>query len=328
MLNLIGMGYSHAKVEMTNQFIENLGINTTAEWIKAKIGIESRVVSMPLTYIEATKNEDPRKAVFVAETNASILGIEAGLNALRNTGLKPSDIGLVIVNCCTPVKLGQTEAQRIARGLGISAPSYDVFSACPAFALHMDYLRNFKEEELPDYVLCISTATMSQHVNYNERSDGAIWGDGASACIISPRVSGRLSVTDTFFTTDCSRCHAVVVKRYGHFWQDGRAIRDFSVRQTVRLIKVLEEKYNLDWSRDIFIGHQANLTMLKQITGNRRIPDENHWFNVSHLGNQAGAGCAAVLAMNWEKLQKGQRILIAVVGAGLSWGAVLLEVAT
>ncbi|NMC63998.1 MAG: ketoacyl-ACP synthase III, partial [SAR324 cluster bacterium] len=52
----------------------------------------------------------------------------------------------------------------------------------------------------------------------------------------------------------------------------------------------------------------------------------NHWHNVTHIGNQAGAGCAAVLAMNWDKLKAGQRIVIAVVGAGLSWGSVLLEV--
>lgn len=326
MLSVLGMGYSHAKTEVTNKFIEDLGVDTTAEWIIDKIGIASRVVSMPLDYIEKTMNVDPRGAQKAALTNTTKLGAEAAANALVNADVKVSDIGLVIVNCCTPTALNQPEACRIARELGINCQAYDVFSACPGFALHMDYLRNFREEELPDYVLCIATATISQKVDYNERSDGAIWGDGAAAWIVSPRKKGRLAVKDSFFTSDCTRAGAVVINRFGHFWQDGRAVRDFSVRQTVRLIKSLEEKYNLDWSKDIFVGHQANFTMLRQITDNRNIPDENHWFNVVNIGNQAGAGCAVVIASHWDELLPGQRIVVAVVGAGLSWGSVLLEV--
>ncbi len=326
MLSVIGMGYSHAKTEVTNQFIEDIGVDTTAEWIVDKIGIESRVVSMPLEYIKKTMNVDPRCARKAALTNTTKLGVEAAANALAIAGVKASEIGRVIVNCCTPTVLNQPEACRIARELDINCDAYDVFSACPGFALQMDYLRNFREEELPDYVLCIAAATISQKVDYNERSDGAIWGDGAAAWIVSPRRKGRLIVKDTFFSSDCSRVGAVRINRFGHFWQDGRAIRDFSVRQTVRLIKVFEKKHGIDWSKDIFVGHQANFTMLRQITGNRHIPDENHWFNVVSIGNQAGAGCAVVIASHWDELQRGQRILVAVVGAGLSWGSVLLEV--
>lgn len=320
------MGYSHATTEVSNKFLEDLGIETTEEWIIDKIGIESRVISMPLDYIQKTRNIDPRGAIEVAQTNATELGTSAARDAMKRAGISASDIGMIITNCCTPSKLGQGESQRIARSLGIDCLAYDVFSACPAFSVQTDFLRNFEEDNLPDYVLCISSGTISQKVNYNERSDGAIWGDGAAAWIVSPRKPGRIVIKDSTFASDCIRAGAVVITRFGHFNQDGRAVRDFSVRQTVRLIKRLEDKYNLDWSKDIFIGHQANYTMLRQITGNRNIPDENHWFNVVNIGNQAGAGCAAVLAMNWDRLEKGQRILIAVVGAGLSWGSVLMEV--
>jgi 3-oxoacyl-[acyl-carrier-protein] synthase-3 len=117
----------------------------------------------------------------------------------------------------------------------------------------------------------------------------------------------------------------VVVDTYQHFKQDGRAVRDFSVRQTVRLIKALEMHYPIDWSRDIFIGHQANRTMLEQITNNREIPPTNHWHNVTYLGNQAGAGAPASLSAHWEHIQPGQYIVVAVVGAGLSWGSILMK---
>jgi 3-oxoacyl-[acyl-carrier-protein] synthase-3 len=187
-------------------------------------------------------------------------------------------------------------------------------------------LRNYEESKLPEFVLCISTATLTHHVNYNDRSDGAIWGDGAAAWIVSPRHVGKLEVLDSMYTADPTRCLAVVVDSYSFFHQDGRAVRDFSVRQTVRLVKAIEEQYPIDWTRDIFIGHQANRTMLEQITNNREIPAENHWHNVTYLGNQAGAGAPASLSMHWDKLVPGQHIVVAVVGAGLSWGSIVMRV--
>src|SRR5690606_9733170 len=99
----------------------------------------------------------------------TILGAEAARMAIAQAGISKDDIGLVIANCCTPVQTTPSEAQRIACELEIVKPAYDVFTACPAFALHMDYLNSMKEEKLPDYILCVSTATLTQHVNYNDR---------------------------------------------------------------------------------------------------------------------------------------------------------------
>lgn len=217
------------------------------------------------------------------------------------------------------------ESHRLADRLGISPECYDVFTACPVFALHIDFVRNFREEELPEYILCVSTVTLTQNVNYNDRSDGAIWGDGAAAWVISGKRPGKMKILDSHFNADPTRCEAVVVDRFGHFHQDGRAVRDFSVRQTVRLIKRIESEHEINWSRDVFIGHQANKTMLEQITNNREIPPENHWHNVTKIGNQAGASAPAVLAMNWDRVKPGQKVVVAVVGAGLSWGSILLE---
>lgn len=325
MLSVLGIGYSHPTIVIDNQFLEDLQVGTNAQWILEKIGIRTRFTSLPLEYISKTRNEDPTQALGVSTTNSTQLGINAGKMALERSGIKANEVGLVICNCCVPKELAPTESKRIAAGLGISAPTYEVFSACPAFALQIDFLNNFEEDVLPKYILCVSTATLTHKVNYNDRSDGAIWGDGAAAWVVSSQKQGKLTVVDSIFTADPTRCEAVVVDTFGHFHQDGRAVRDFSVRQTVRLIKSMEEKHNLDWSRDVFIGHQANATMLEQITNNREIPPINHWHNVETHGNQAGAGAPVTLGQHWDQIKSGQRILIAVVGAGLSWGSVLLE---
>lgn len=325
MLHILGMGSCHPTVAIDNKFLESLDVGTNEQWILEKIGIITRLTTLPLDYIRDTRNQDPREAPKVASISPTEMGERAARQALERAGIGPEQVGLLICNCCTPYQTAPPEASRVAKALGIKVKAYDVFTACPAFALHIDFLRSFKDECLPDYVLCVSTAALTQNVNYNDRSDGAIWGDGAAAWVVSPRHEGRLRVRDAMFMADPMRCDAVVVDRYGFFHQDGRAVRDFSVRQTVRLIKAVEEANEIDWNRDIFIGHQANATMLQQITNNRGIPDANHWRNVETVGNQAGAGAPASIAMHWDDIVPGQKIVVAVVGAGLSWGSTLLE---
>ncbi len=325
-LFIIGMGYAHPETLIDNRFIEDLDIGTNAEWIIEKIGIRTRLSTLPLDYIRTTRNKDPREAFRVASMSPTDLGTRAAEMALAAAGISAQDVGLVICNCCAPTCTLPTQGQQIAERLGIAeTKSYEVFSACPAFALQMDYLASFEEASLPEFILCISTAALTQHVNYNDRSDAAIWGDGAAAWIVSPRHKGKLKLVHSLFTADPTRSDAVVIDTFGHFHQDGRAVRDFSVRQTVRLIKSLEEEFLLDWNKDIFVGHQANATMLSQITNNRGIPESNHWLNVTYIGNQAGAGAPTVMAMNWGKITPGTRICVAVVGAGLSWGSLLFE---
>ncbi len=325
-LSILGMGFSHPENQVTNDFILSLGIDTSREWILDKIGIERRLTSLPESYISETKNADPTLAPLHATDTPLSLAVRATDQACDRAGIKADQIGLIITNTCTPRATLPSESARIRQAIGAdAAASYDVFSACPAFALHIDYLRQREESALPEYILMISTGTMTQHVNYTDRTDPAIWADGASACIVSTRHQGKLKVLASTFTADPTRSAAVVVDTYGHFHQDGRAVRDFSVRQTVRMIKSMEEEHGLDWSKDIFIGHQANATMLQQIIGNRSIPQENHWSNVTMIGNQAGASASIVLAQHWDQIKPGMKIVVAVVGAGLSWGSVLLE---
>ena len=325
MLEILGMGFCHPDGVISNEFLEELDIGSEAEWIVSKIGIHERRTVLPLEYIKETKNKNPEAAIPLMEKTTISMAQEASEMALARAGLKASDVGLVILNTCTPAGFAPTEAAELASKLGIQVPAYDVLTACPAFALHIDYLNAFEPENLPDYVLCVSTAALTPKVDYSNRSDSAIWGDGAAAWIVSPRKEGRLSVLSTSFDADPLRCDAVVVDTYGHFHQDGRAVRDFSVRQTVRMIKRLEADFDIDWTRDSFIGHQANGTMLEQIRNNRKIPHENHWHNVSHIGNQAAAGAPIVLAQHWDEIKDGQYVVVAVLGAGLSWGAVMLK---
>jgi 3-oxoacyl-[acyl-carrier-protein] synthase III len=332
MLHILGMGSSHPKEYISNDFITNLDVGTSSDWILEKIGIETRVTSLSKDYIQRTKNLAPAQAEKFATVDSVELAVAAAKEAIARSNIDPREIGYIFSNSCNPSITSPSLAKRVAyalfKDLGVeySGDANEVTSACPGFALHMNFLNSLRIDTLPKYSLCFDSSTVTQSINYSDRTDGAIWGDGAAAWIVSPTENRGLRVIDTSFDADPTRCSAVVIDRFGHFHQDGRAVRDFSVRQTVRMLKKIELKHEIDWSRDVFIGHQANRTMLEQIVGNRKIPSTNHWHNVTTYGNQGGAGAPAVLSQNWDKMFKGQKIVVSVLGAGLSWGSVVAEV--
>ncbi len=77
--------------------------------------------------------------------------------------------------------------------------------------------------------------------------------------------------------------------------------------------------------RLIFIGHQANLSVLSTVCERSGIPDENHWRNVTLFGNTGCSGAPAVLSQHLRELRPGDRVIMALVGAGLTWATLVWE---
>ena len=73
-----------------------------------------------------------------------------------------------------------------------------------------------------------------------------------------------------------------------------------------------------------FIGHQANLLMLDAVA--RRIEVDTHWHNVESFGNTGAAGAPTVLSQRWDELAEGDVVVLAVVGSGLTWASVQIEI--
>jgi 3-oxoacyl-[acyl-carrier-protein] synthase III len=326
MLYIHGIGHAHPETEISNDFLEKLGSGLSASSIADRLGILSRRSVLPLDYISHTFNANPKDALLVASHTPTRLGAAAAQMALERAGIVESDVDLVIANCCTPVETMPAEAQRIAAHLQIHCKAFDVFSASSGFALHLDYLRSLRPEMLPRFTLCVCTATFTTVVNYHDAIDAAIWGDGAAAWIVSAkRPDNGMSVLHTCYGTEPRRCETVIVERTGHFRQNGVAVGHFSIGQTSKVLRTLRSNFDFDWRRTYFIGHQANARMLNAVCRSEGIPSERHLSNVAQIGNQAGAGAPATLSMNWDRLERGALAAVVVVGAGLSWGSVLLQ---
>jgi len=326
MLYLHGIGHFHPENVMTNQFFEELGIGTNDEWILERVGIRERRTVLSLDYIIRTKNRDPRAAGEASiYTNAQTAAF-AAKTAMERAGIGPGDIGLVISGCCAPSFSTPADAAVIAAGLGIDAPCFDLNSACASFGMHVDFLNRMAPERIPPYVLIVQPENITRAMDFSDRSNCVLFGDGTTAAVLSGTVPSRLAFTESDSMTKASAWEKVMIVN-GHFRQDGHAVQGFAIRSmtdAVRKLMALHESGKE--GRFLFIGHQANLLALRTVCERAAIEDQNHWYNVDSLGNTGCAGAPGVLSAHWNDLRDGDRVAICLVGAGLTTVELLLEV--
>ena len=332
MLNILGMGLALPKTEITNDFLhKQVGLERDIHWAQSRLGIDTRYSVLSKEYIVKTKNVDVMQAIIHAKTNGETpvtLAARAGKMAMEKAGVKPEQIGMVVMNCDSPFDLVPSAAPAVAKLMGVPhGPHIELNSACSSFALHMNYLGQARPEKLPEFVLCLQAAAYTTRVNYEAKCfDGYIWGDGAAAQVVSTRHQGRLTVEPMIYDTAPEQSDEISVETGGYFRQNGALVREFSIRKTCEMYEQIAAKKELYAEQVYTVSHQANYVMQNSILGHLHLPEERHLRNVKEQGNIGAAGCPSAIAQHLDKLHKGDQIVYAVLGAGLAWGGGYMEV--
>ena len=319
-------GHFHPENRIDNAFLTSLDIGTDDAWIMERVGIRARRTVLALDYIVRTKNEHPLEAArWSVHTNAET-GARAARLAMERAGIGPSQVGLVIAGGCSPQFSIPAEACLVAAELGIDAPAYDVASACSSFAVQLHYVRAMRPEAVPDYVLVVNVENTTRTVDYRDRRTAVLWGDGSSAAVVSARIPAPVRVRRSVVHSDPAGWNKVVIPAGGHFTQEGSAVQGFAIRKSVATLNELTSHLAGDRAEMIFIGHQANLLMLNAVCERAKIEPARHLFNVDEFGNCGAAGAPSVLSQHWDTLPSRCEIALVVVGSGLTWGGLLIDV--
>lgn len=325
MLYFHGFGHFHPENEIDNAFLESLDIGTNDAWIVQRVGIKSRRTVLPLDYIRATKNKDLRGAQEAALYTNAETGRRAAQMAIERAGITAADIGMVLGGGSSPDNCIPSEAASVARALGISCPAVDIQSACTTFGVQCHFL-NQMASGVPDYVLLVTPENSTRVTNFSDRSSAILFGDATSAAVVSTRVPSRIRAAFTTFNADPKGANDVMIPRLGHFFQNGAAVQKFAIKTMTSLTLEIKERIGKEREgRLIYIGHQANLTMLESVCRRSDIPPERHYHNIVDFGNQAAAGAPAVVSQRFDDFKDGDIVALVVVGSGLSWSSMQLE---
>ena len=277
----------------------NYDIGAYDQWVYEKLGIRERRISLK---------------------NTSFLGAKAAFHAMMDADIPACDIDMIIVATATPSKLNPSTAAMIQDRIGAhTAVAFDISAVCSGFVYALDMAHLYLEKY--NNILVIGTDTFS-HITDWEHRDCVFFGDGAGAVIVTRsknKYHGRLYA-------DGRGQHDFETEHGGTSVMDSKAVY---VAGTTFLPRAIEEVLyeadltieDIDW----MLPHQGSVTMLKEIARCVGMPWEKVLTNMEFYGNTAGASIPILLDENKKYFKPGDRILLASIGSGWAYGAIILE---
>ena len=280
-------------------------------WIETRTGISERRHAAP----------DERLADLAAL---------AGERALAAAGLEVSALDLVVVATTTPDRVMPNAAPLVAHALGAptGAGAFDVGAACTGFVNALDVAAAQVESGRAATALVIGADMMSRLLDPADRNTSIIFGDGAGAAVVTA-APGNGRIGPTVLGCDGEQAELVCVPRESATMR--MAGQDTFRHAVARLTAATEDAAagaGLELADiDLFVYHQANARILRTV-GERLGADPERVVDcIARYGNTSAASVPIALAEARAdgRLFAGARVLIGAFGAGLTWGATVIE---
>ena len=321
--SITGVGsYLPAKI-LTNAQLEKM-VDTSDEWITTRTGIKSRR--------QAARDE------FTSDMAA-----HAAQRAMKKAGVTADQIDLIIVATITPDMPFPATACIVQQKIGARrAAAFDLEAACSGFIYGLEVGQQFIMSRTYDTVLVIGAEKLSSIVDWKDRNTCVLFGDGAGAAVLQSRPNSHGLLTAVMGADGSkgsllhmpgggSRCPASadsVAARLHYLRMDGRETFKNAVQAMYHAAQEALRRCELDIAKiKCVIPHQANRRIIDAV-GKRLGATPEQWFiNLDRYGNTSAASVAIALdeAVSSGKIQRGDLILMMVFGAGLTWGAAVIE---
>lgn len=301
-------------------------LETNDEWIVQRTGIRARRIAAP------------------HETTCS-LSLNASRAALTRAGIQPTDLDLIIVATSTPDHHTPPVSSQLQHALGAThVPAFVVVTGCTGFVYALSTAYQFIHSGAYRNILVVGVELLSRFVDWTDRSTCVLFGDAAGAVVVqaTDRPCGLRSFV---LGSDGSQSEQIIMHGGGsarpfsqevldsrqHYLQmNGREVFKFATRVIGPACQQAVEKAGLTLADiDWIIPHQANLRIIEAAAKTIDFPAERFVVNISHYANTSAASIPLALAENLAdgRIRPTDRLLLVSFGAGLTWGAAVVEMA-
>jgi len=321
---LAGWGVAIPEIRLTNADLERL-VDTTDDWIVERTGIRERRIAAK------------------GETTAT-LGIAAGAAALKEAGITPDDVDLLIVATTTPEQpIPQTSAF-VHEGLGLRCGALDVGAGCAGFVYGLVSASLLLVGGGLERVLIVGSETLSRILDYTDRQTCVLFGDAAGAVVLgAARGEDPPGLLAWDLGCDSSAAELIQMRgggsrlptsaatvAAGEHWvrMDGAEVFRRAVRQMVASAGTALQRAGVSAEQvDLFVPHQANARIMGAVAQRLGFGPERVAVNIERYGNTSTASVPLALAEAADagRLHEGSVVLSTAIGAGMAWASALLR---
>ena len=307
-IGLSAIGAYVPEHKLTNADLERM-IDTTDEWIVSRTGIKERRIASE-------------------ETFTSDMAEKAARVCLSKSNFKPD---LLISSTSTPERNCPYQASIVANRLNLKdLAAFDLNAACSGFVYGIAAAFSLIQTNGFEHAMITASEKMSSLTDYSDRATCILFGDGASALMISAEdYEHEILVTE--LGIDASGSGMVTMGGKGdeyYFRQDGRKVFRFAVTKVAEIIDKLKKKAGIR-KKDKFyvIPHQANIRIIETVSKNKNISLDHFIINIDKYGNTSSASIGLALEEAWRKdtFKKGDYLLLVGFGGGLSWAGAAIR---
>jgi 3-oxoacyl-[acyl-carrier-protein] synthase-3 len=320
---ITGIGSYVPERVLTNADLEKI-VDTTDDWITSRTGIRERRMAAEDEY-------------------TSTMGIAAARIALERADVDAADLDLIIVATITPDMPFPATACIVQQELGATkAAAFDLEAACTGFLYALEIGRQFIDSRMYQNVLIIGAEKLSSIIDWKDRNTCVLFGDGAGAAVLQHRADSR-GVLATRLGSDGGKANILAMPGGGcrqpatinsvneriHFLKmEGKEVFKNAVNAMTGAAKEVLERSGVGME-DIkcVIPHQANQRIISAVGERLGARNDQVFVNLHKYGNTSAASVAVALdeAVSTGRIERGDLILIIAFGAGLTWGATVLE---
>lgn len=317
-IRIMGTGSYLPENIVTNDDLARI-MDTSDEWIASRTGIRARHL--------------------VKEETTAQMSAEAAKKALDEAGMKAEDLDLIIVGTLSGDYVTPSTACEVQAILGAEkAVAFDINAACSGFMFAMNTAYAYIHSGIYQNALVIGAETLSKLMDWNDRSTCVLFGDGAGAAVVRADKTGLIH-----FTQGADGSKGMVLSCRGrmnnnplvknsvkpdYVSMDGQEVYKFAVSTVPASIQKVLEEADLEVT-DIkyFLLHQANIRIIQSVAKRLRADMNKFPTTLEHCGN-ISAGSVPILLDEVHKkgmLQRGDKLVMAGFGAGLTWSAAVME---
>jgi 3-oxoacyl-[acyl-carrier-protein] synthase III len=309
---IVGTGSYLPEKVLTNADLEKM-VDTSDQWIMERTGIKKRHILAPGQLL-------------------SMMTEAAAKRAIDAAGISKDEIDLIIVATVSSEFVTPSAACILQQKLGIKkCPAFDISAACAGFIYGLNIADLYIKSKNAKCVLLVASEALSKLTDWTDRTTCVLFGDGAGAVVLKADNKPGLRSTHIHAEGYNELLYAksyLYNEKSAYVEMKGNELFKLAVMKLSESVQEALDYNKIDSSKiDWLVPHQANLRIIIAMAKKLNLSMDRVILTVQEHGNTSAASVPLALDVGVRdgRIKRGDTILMEAFGAGLTWGAALID---